>query len=393
MALDMTDIKHLLRHEAGQDIRVRPEVFRITPSERLAIEIACERIWTSSCSLLIEISDGAQPPAPFEKHAPFWSLIHGRRRQHPLFFSRFDFRLRDGQPQFLELNTNCPAGGGFFAQWRHQALGSASIDVGDFLSEPMRFVDTIIDVARQEARDSRELNIVLATDNGGLTLELPYLRELFRRRGHQAEIAEVPTLSRDGNLLVDSFGRPVDLVYCKCNLVQSDSPGWSIAYRKRCADFIDVWKQGGVTVLNPPPAILLAEDKAFLRLLRERDPSLKKWIPMTKILAELTPPELSDVKLAKDNWVLKPRQESRGRGVVCGPDVPSSFWLSALANCTPNEYVVQHYVPEQNYPDQSRTMTALMLQGKVGGVFNRVSRGPINNVAAGAEIEIVVTAQ
>lgn len=383
--------KHLFLHEDGREISVRMSPFELKINERLGIVNACESLWSSVEALLTDLLGSQTAPEPFGRRAPFWAALREARAQSQLFYARFDFRLHNGVPQFFELNTNCPAGGVFFSEWRRRANLGRTDDSAELLSDPTYFVDRLVHAARNDGRDDPSLNVVLATDNGGLSLELPYMQYLLATQGHSARIAEVTSLSFDGRRLRASDGSPVDLVYCKCNPLQSTSPGWSANYLERCRGFLSAWRVGAVTVRNPLAAILLAEDKAFLALLAATKPEVRHYIPATKVLFELDEDELDELKRGRELWVLKPRQESRGRGVVCGAGATPQAWLSALRTANPREHVVQRFVPDETSSLESRTMTALMLEGRVVGLFNRVSADVVNNVASGGEIELIRT--
>ena len=56
-------------------------------------------------------------------------------------------------------------------------------------------------------------------------------------------------------------------------------------------------------------------------LLRQRVPELGVWIPRTVLFAELDAEQQRRLNGEKERWVIKPRQESRGRGVVCGAEL------------------------------------------------------------------------
>ena len=389
MKRDNGSLLQLLRNEQGQEIIVRPRPFRIKHAELTGVVAACERAWRFADKVLSGLCANPRAPAIFTKHEPYWNLVRAHARRHRLHFARFDFRLADGEPYFFELNTNCPAGGAFFAQWRRQADMGAPVGFADGLADPLAFASRLVACARAEGRTGGSLNIVLATDSGGLTLELPYLREILGSMGHRSEIAEVSSLRLDGRVLLDEGGREVDLVYCKCNPVQSFSPGWTPAYRAQCSDFLRAWAEGLVTVRNPPASILLAEDKAFLELLAHSDERVARNIPQTRVLASLDPLDRDDLLRSRQSWVIKPRQESRGRGVICGPFAGQPAWEAAVMHPDAQDYVVQRFVGDDAGGPGSRTMTALMLEGKVEGLFNRVSDGAVNNVAAGAEIELI----
>ena len=382
----------MLLHEDGREISVRLSPFEIKPNERLKVVNACEWLWGAAEASLHDLLGAQAAPELFARHAPYWEALREGRGRPQLFYARFDFRLHNGVPKFFELNTNCPAGAVFFSEWRRRASFGRSDDPTEPLSDPTHFVDRLVYEARKDGRDDPSLNVVLATDNGGLSLELSYMQYLFSIQGHSARIAEVTSLQFDGHRLRTSDGSPVDLVYCKCNPVQSTSPGWSAEYLKQCQGFVSAWRAGAVTVRNPLAAILLAEDKAFLALLAATRPEVRQYIPATKVLFELDEGELADLTRAQEQWVLKPRQESRGRGVVCGATVNSKAWLSALGTANPREHVIQSFVPDQTSSLESRTMTALMLEGKVVGLFNRVSKNAVNSVASGGEIELLRTA-
>jgi hypothetical protein len=158
------------------------------------------------------------------QHRDFTLLNAAKRRFDPPFFlARFDMILDDDDGQFkvMEFNPACPVGVCFFHYWRHFPL--SAFPWSDLRNELTRFpfddqycfIRELVRIATTTYGTSSPLNVVLANDNAGLTLELPLMARCFQELGHRASFQRLDQLSLRGDRLLDQHDDPIDLIYYK----------------------------------------------------------------------------------------------------------------------------------------------------------------------------------
>lgn len=254
-------------------------------------------------------------------------------------FLGYDFHLADGVPQLIEINTN--AGGGLLNAVLANSLAAGKPDAA---SREDAFVAMFRDEWRLQRGDRPLRAIAIVDDDPAgqyLYPEFLLFRELFRRHGLLAEVADAGALVyRDG--LLWHGDTPIDLVYNRVTDFMLEQPAHAGLRR--------AYLEGAVVVTPHPRAHALYADKRNLVLLSDPERLRQLGAPedVVAVLARGVP---ATVEVGPDNaeslWrerrrlFFKPAHGFGGRGAYRGEKLTRRVWQDILAG----QYVAQAFVP------------------------------------------------
>ena len=396
-----------------------PSAFEITAGDVASLNTATTGLFTAVEKVLCAYATGDPDLAViFRLHEPFRPLIH---KLTPTWqgFCRYDFHLAsDGCMKILELNTCCPAG--FFYQGiMDRILTAHALTWGGRVTTQQAFVDSRTYASRLESLE-RATSITpglvaVLYDESQLTNELMLIADAFRAIGREAEVFNAADLCfLNGNLLAPD-GRRISLTYNKFH-IQGESAHmgfWSTGWETRYGAFLEGLQKNAFVSINNFGAMVISEDKGILAVLSsprfgrlftsEELKLIARHIPWTRIVADAVV-ELGLETLLENRakYVLKPRNSTRGQDVLVGAYASEDQWATVIEKSLKNEYVIQEYVKPLNLPiinmrdsvlhvdNMHHTGAMLIVAGVPIGMFSRVSRNPVTNVAVDGLVQPVV---
>jgi hypothetical protein len=297
------------------------------------------------------------------------ALTDGERRlfeHNPEFksfgvFSRLDGILSADDFQMVELNAEGAFGGAYadrmtdlfegFQPMREWSRGRRVTPLYQGNAVMSALLDTW-----HEFGGARVPNVaVVDWKEVATSAELHLVCERLERHGIPARFADPRELEFDGKRLLTG-GEVIDVVYRR--LLTSEA----LAREDEARALLDAYKAGAVCVVNSFRAKLL-DKKVLLALLH--DPAIQerftpeevqavaKHVPWTRRVAERkdTGPEGESIDLLpwaserRASLVLKPNDETGGRGVLMGANVEQSVWDRALEVALVDPSVIQRRVP------------------------------------------------
>jgi Glutathionylspermidine synthase preATP-grasp len=410
----------LYQTEAAERIPLCTTPFFLGRAELQRIEELASALFGALAAATAAVCSTADYGEALAHHAVFAEANRTPRRfAEPLYSARLDVMLdRNREPHVLEFNTSCPAGMCFMTAWRrlilsHTPFGAFGEQIGRFgYDDPTTFLRGMAEITQASYGRTAPLRFALVNDSAGLTLELPLMVRLLRELGHHADIHPLRALAYDGTRLLDPQGRAIDAVYCKIRPTPSILRGWDQAERAAYSAFLAACAHDRVAVFNPFPAMTVGEDKAMLAYLRagrfdeqldaRQREAVARWLPPTWALDEDVLRREPELLAHPEDYVLKPRMESRGRFVRFGRDDPQT-WAEALAERCDGQWVVQRVVdvltqavPTTGADGQLELQTitqclgVFVLRGRVMGVVSRVSPHEVQNIGRGGAVQAVV---
>lgn len=317
--------------------------------------------------------------------------------------ARVDAFCARGNPWFVELNAESPAGMGY---------SDALVDV--FRSDPAweaagrpwafdtsgAVVRTVRRIAREWGHRHARLRVVIVDRPGVATWpEFLLLRDRFRRAGLVAEVATPAQLRFDGDALW-AGDLPVDVVFRRLLVADLE------ADRSDATALLDAYRAGRVCMLNSLRTALL-HGKGLFALLH--DPTfpldaserafVQRHIPWTGLLLGRQGEALRErARREPAQWALKPLNGHGGQGVVLGWASTQRTWESALDAA--DHHVLQRRVAEQRVPfwdarrgsweERMVDLGPFLAQGHLAGFLCRVAEGPLANVSSGGASQVPV---
>ncbi|HVQ28720.1 MAG TPA: circularly permuted type 2 ATP-grasp protein [Vicinamibacteria bacterium] len=324
--------------------------------------------------------------------------------------SRVDAFLAAGQPRFIEINSDAPAGFGYgdrMAELLREvpvfAAFAKKFKVGYAASAPS-LLDAVQEIARSTRAGSSATVAIVDWAEVKTRADQEILREAFAARGVSCFLADPRDAERRSGRL--SFGgRVADVVYRRAVLSElcereAESRVFLEAYR------------GGEAVFVNSLRCRVSEDKAFFAILTdetfeellsvdERD-FVARVVPWTRRVEERhTTRRGQDVDLVphvlaeREGLVLKPAHGYGGASVYVGSETPASHWEAAVTTALSGAWVVQERVeiPEEPFPVVENGALAFRsfkvnvnpfyVRGAEVGAVTRASRSAVINVSAG----------
>lgn len=237
--------------------------------------------------------------------------------------------------------------------------------------------------------------------------EFDLVCERFQRSGLPARFVDPRELEyKDGAL--SAGGQGIDLIYRR--VLTSEILG----REAECKPFLDAYKARAVCVVNSLRAkildkkmlfALLYEPKIMALYTREEEATIRGHVPWTRRVAEgnTTDPDGNAIDLLpwlaqnRATLVLKPNDETFGRGVLIGANVELSVWERALKLAVIDPSIVQRRIalPSAMFPEVGAAgelffsrrhieLDPYLFRGETRGVLTRLSATTDCNVHAGA---------
>ncbi len=361
--------------EAARWRRVLPPVHRLLRKVRAALLADLDRGADSLAARLgtpLDAISWAQIDPGFPDVAPL---------------ARLDAYAVDGQPFFLELNAENPAGMGYAS-----VLGPlfAAEHPGRLFLDPVpHVIRTVRALAREWGVARHRFNIVIVDLPGVATApEFDVLASAFRAAGHPTVVATPDELSFDGQAL-RAGDLPVDVLYRRF-LVRDLR-----AHPEALGPVLAAYRARRVCMVNSLRTCLL-HNKAIFALLH--DPSfplspgerrlVSRHFPLTLLVS---PGNRERLRRERERWVLKPVDAHGGQGVVLGWLATEAEWEEALSR--PVAQVAQARVPAPigRFHDARTGREAprvvdlgpFLARGKLAGFLCRLAEGELANVSAG----------
>ena len=319
--------------------------------------------------------------------------------------ARVDCFVDAGQPRFLELNAESPAGIGYAdalsAVFERDPL-MRSMKATAFASAP-HLVRAVQESWREWGGSSPPLIAIVDFRDVPTRWEFELLRQTFRASGVRCEVADPRDLEFSRGKLVLN-GEKVDLVYRR--LLVADI----LARPEECKALLDAYRAEAICMVNSLHTALLHSKGLFALLW---DPEYQRvfsaaeramiveHVPWTTVF-DAEDPELRELALAdRDQLVLKPLTGHGGAGVVLGWSCDDESWTRALDQAT--AHVLQRRVPIEVVPfpdarngyalhDRVVDLDPFLIRGRFAGLLCRLAAGPMANVASGAsQVPVFVT--
>ena len=333
----------------------------------------------------------------------------------PIRISRLDAFLHDYDVQFLEFNTDSPAG----MAWTdilHEALlekvdlpGVRQVFNTGYTPVLPEVVATLLDAyraCRATRRDLPERPRLAVVDVPGTptVAEFRLVSRFAQEAGLETVVATLDETSYDGSRLLVA-GAPAHLVYRRA-LVETLTAESPIALAAR---------EGRAVVVNPfrvdvaanKKILALLQDERFEHLVtRAEAEAIANMLPWTRILRRgpttYGPWRFELVSFVCENrerLVLKPASDYGGRGVMLGMETDQASWEAAVEeHAERGDFIVQEYVPipEEMFPTIEDGHVQMRLKrfninpycigGRYVGMMTRISDQAVINVAAGGGI-------
>lgn len=310
--------------------------------------------------------------------------------------ARVDAYVADGDPQFLELNAESPAGMGYAAALDEVFRSDPRVNHLRSILPIAPTVATIRAIAQEWGHRHRRLQVAIVDFDGvGTAPEFILLARAFQRAGLPTIVVDPRELSFDGDRL-RANGLAIDVVFRRCLVRDVVTRGAEMgallaAYRTRRVCMINslrtalLHNKGVFALLHDPSFPLTSAERAFV----------SRHIPQTFLLDDRAR------ELAQRNheeWVLKPTDGHGGRGVVLGWLTTQSVWERALATTIPS--ILQRRAPARRAPfadardghtyDLLADLAPFLARGKLAGFLCRVSPSELANVTTGGATQVPV---
>ncbi|MFT5681334.1 MAG: hypothetical protein ACI8RZ_002240 [Myxococcota bacterium] len=316
--------------------------------------------------------------------------------------ARLDSFLHNGQPRFVELNAESPAGMGYADAltdlFRHDRLlrNPRSVTSMRSAEAAARAIHSVWTANHSNPRPRIALVDFMDVPTRP---EFLLMQQHFENIGQSCILADPRELDFDGRQLTHS-GMPIDLVYRR--LLVADV----VKRPEACRALIEAYRAGKVMVVNSFRTSLL-HGKGLFALLH--DPALharlpdsvirviKTSVPWTGMLTDTPslgcPPDIRQTLLNEQNdWVIKPIQGHGGAGVVLGWQCDRRTWEAAVEHS--HSHVAQRRVEVgwQQFPDAREdyalrqvhpSLDPFLIHGKLAGFLCRLTDG-LGNVSVGA---------
>ena len=324
--------------------------------------------------------------------------------------SRVDAFLSGGQPRFIEINSDAPAGFGYGDRMaelvRELPVFSAfaeKVEVSYPTSAP-RLLDAALGAAKPRRAGTTPTVAIVDWAEVKTRPDQEILGEAFRARGAPCFLADPRDAERrSGRLLFG--GRAADIVYRRAVLSElcereAESRVFLEAYGKGEAVFVNSLR---CRVSEDKAFFALLTDEAFSTLLRDDEREfVARVVPWTRRVAERRTSRAGrDVDLVphvleqREGLVLKPAHGYGGASVYVGSETAQGDWEKAVREALAGAWVVQERVeiPEEPFPVVENgglafrsfkvNVNPFYVRGAEVGAVTRASHSAVINVSAG----------
>lgn len=333
--------------------------------------------------------------------------------------ARLDSFMTPDGPRFVELNGECPAGPAYSDVLTKQFLELRLMEeLGEQM--PVRAIATLPPLLATLLSCYREwggrrMPRIAIVDYEGLPTarEFEICLEFFQACGYDAVVADPRSLSYDGEHLLCTEGKRIDLVYRRVLTNEF------LEKIDEVRPLLDAYRDHAVCVVNPFCSKVVHK-KAIFAVLTDDDRSawlkqsdqelIDRHVPWTRILKdgstsfEGKKQDLLEILSdSRNDFVLKPNDEYGGKGITLGWEVSDDEWQSALASALDNDFVVQRrldLVPE-DFPgiegslEQESLFVDLdpyLYRGQMVGALARLGAGGLCNITSGGgQVPLIIT--
>ena len=327
-----------------------------------------------------------------------------------VMLSRVDAFLAHGQPRFIEINSDAPAGFGYGDRMaelvRDLPVFSAfarTFEVSYPTSAP-RLLDAVLGAAKPRRAGTVPTVAIVDWAEVKTRPDQEILSEAFRARGASCFLADPRDAERNAGRL-QFGGRIADVVYRRAVLSEmcereAESRVFLEAYRAQEAVFVNSLR---CRVSEDKAFFALLTDEAFAALLSEDEREfVGRFVPWTRRVAERRTTRggqevdlIPHVLEQREGLVLKPAHGYGGASVYVGSETSPSDWEEAVGQGLAGAWVVQERVeiPEEPFPvvENGRlafrsfkvNVNPFYVRGAGVGAVTRASRSVVINVSAG----------
>ncbi|MFN0087168.1 MAG: glutathionylspermidine synthase family protein [Blastocatellia bacterium] len=314
------------------------------------------------------------------------------------------FRCADGRIRSCEMNSDTPSGEAEAVLLNRMLLPfhPGVVDPNEGFDE--RFCEMLAASHQARLGDAdespalpRTIAIIYPTDLPEDLSMIAIYKGWLESRGCRVVLGSPYNLGRAPGGGVTVMGEPVELIirHYKTDWWGERETIW--ANQNPFADpdplerelslLLEADSQGRVTIVNPFGAVL-TQNKLSMALMWERrdlfSPQAQSWIeeylPETRRFDSKR-----DVRLPREEWVLKSVYGCEGDSVVCGPFVKSTDWQLALTAALPRHWIRQRFfevtpTPEGMLPNYG----AYLIGGHAAGFYTRLSAKATDDTAVTA---------
>ncbi len=314
--------------------------------------------------------------------------------------ARLDAYVVEGEPRFLELNAESPAGMGYAsalaAVFRRDPAAAALGPLG-FTDPVPGVVSTLRGLyADWAGRPNPSFTVAIVDERGVATApEFELLAARFRAAGLRTLVCAPEELRFDGERLY-AGEMAIDLVFrrllvCDIRARPAQCAALLEAY---CSRRVCVVNSLRTTLLHNKAIFALLHDPAFALTGQERA-FVQRHIPVTLRLDDVTR-EL--VRRDPASWVLKPAEAHGGRGVVLGWTRTRADWeraVDAAEGCVVQARVaapVAEFLDARDGTVRPRVVDLgpFLARGRFAGFLCRLAEGELANVSAGGATQVPV---
>ncbi|MFC3229713.1 hypothetical protein ACFOGJ_20865 [Marinibaculum pumilum] len=265
-------------------------------------------------------------------------------------FGRYDFMVdRRGRPQFIETNAAMASGYLSMQCLRQDFLATAP----DFLQVPGMHDDggprgrAFGQAIREMVRDFTAADGVVAIllDENNKVREVGLIVAALRTAGLQVVVGEAADMVFEGGAYrLTPGGPPIVATFNKLRLFGARDH-WAPGAEDRYATFLQGVRDNAFLMINNFACMTVAEDKGIFAALRLPGVQRRLTAAQRRVVAGHTPdsyllaPEVrtvdgarlvADIKAARGEWVLKPRNDYQGSGVHSGRDASAADWAALV---------------------------------------------------------------
>lgn len=320
--------------------------------------------------------------------------------------ARVDCFVVDGQPRFLELNGESPAGIAYsdaLVQVFERDPIMATMPPMAAISASSALVRALRDVFTSWGGRGHPSVAIVDFGDVPTSSEFELFRQHFRATGARCEVVDPRDLDFDGTTL-SAHGVPFDLVYRR--LLVADM----LAHPEACRALLDAYRAGSICLVNSLRSVVL-HGKGLFAMLHDPDMQerfsgaerrmVQECVPWTQLVPQVDDPLIERIRRDQQSLVIKPATGHGGRDVVLGWRVDAAEWERAIAR--EELQVVQDRVPEQRvgFPDardgyriheRSVDLAPFLIHGRLAGFLCRLADGEVANVSSGAsQVPVFIT--
>jgi glutathionylspermidine synthase len=378
----------------------------VVVSDALARELytASEDVAAVYNEMCLLVADEPRFLDDFFMMTPFQKAMWTASQPHWHGIARADVFITDDGLAFTEINCDTPTG-------EAEAVVLGALMTADARSDGLvdpnreleaRFVRMVETLAERELEPGAPKAVALVYPTE-FTEDLSLVRlykKWFESRGHEVVLGSPYNLVSDGQstLLFDS---PVGIVlrHYKTDWWGERASVWDdddVADPEPLVEplraLLSGMAEGRATVVNPFGAVLPQNKRAmafFWEQIHRFSPRAQKvierYVPVTARLETLHEEQL---KVQREDWVLKSDYGAEGDEVIVGRHVTDEVWCASLAHARPGRWIAQRYFRAKPIDDAGSIVNhgVFLVAGQASGLYARVQVGPTDDRALSAPV-------